>query len=224
MTPKRSAVAEPIPANLPSAPLFTENRGDAALRWQRERRVLGSELAPIRSWLLDDGSLTQRLLDTGREFSLDRLSQCWQKPLEDERLALEIPPREKALVREVVLKLDDEPMVFARSVFPVSSLTGPLLRLRRLAGQSLGAFLFARKDMRRSPFAIARISAGSMYLPPALTQSEPIWARRSCFQVAGKPILVAEAFLAGFPTWQAPTPLHRSRRGRVSATIGSTRS
>lgn len=185
--------------------------------------MLGSELAPIRSWLLDDGSLTQRLIDTGREFSLDRLSQRWQKPLEDERLALGIPPREKALIREVILLLDDEPMVFARSVFPVSTLTGPLLRLRRLARQSLGAFLFARKDMRRSPFEIARVPADSMYLPPQLSQSEPIWARRSCFQVADKPILVAEAFLAGFPTWQAPTPLHRSRRGRVSATIGTTR-
>ena len=193
------------------------------MEWQQEQKVLGCELAPVRSWLLDDGSLTQRLIDTGREFSLDRLSQSWQPPLPDERVALGIPTREKALIREVVLRLDGNAVVFARSVFPVSTLTGPLLRLRRLARQSLGAFLFARKDMRRSPFEVARIPTQSEYLPSQLAQNSPIWARRSCFQIAGKPILVAEAFLNGFPTWQAPTPLHRSRRGRVSATIGAKR-
>jgi chorismate--pyruvate lyase len=113
-----------------------------------------------------------------------------------------MPLRERAMVRQIVMRLDGEPMVYARSVFPVSTLTGPLLRLRRLANQSLGAFLFARTDMRRSPFEVALLN-GSQRLPACVTApGQPVWARRSAFEVAGKPLLVSEVFLPGFPSWQ----------------------
>lgn len=188
--------------------------------WRRESRVAGPQLAPVRSWLLDDGSLTQRLLDTGRRFSLQRWQQGWGLPLRDERRLLAMGLRERAIIRQVVLRLDGDAVVYARSVFPVSSLTGPLLRLRRLANQSLGAFLFARADMRRSPFEIALLAGDDPYLPGPLQQQEAAWARRSCFSVAGRPLLVSEVFLEAFPRWRSPMPLHRSRRGQVSATIG----
>ena len=127
------------------------------------------------------------------------------------------------MIRQVVLCLDGEAVVFARSVFPVSSLAGPLLTLRRLAEHSLGALLFARVDMRRSPFELALLAGASPYLPEALHQTPAAWARRSCFQVAGKTLLVSEVFLQNFPRRQAPVPVHRSRRGRVSATITPSR-
>lgn len=188
--------------------------------WRREEQLAGPLLAPVRSWLLDDGSLTQHLIDSGRSFSLERWSQRWEPPRLDERRLLQMPLGERAMVRQIVMRLDGEPMVYARSVFPVSTLTGPLLRLRRLANQSLGAFLFARTDMRRSPFEVALLPGTSEYLPASLRQAKPVWARRSAFEVAGKPLLVSEVFLPGFPTWRAAIPLHRSRRGQVSATIG----
>lgn len=190
------------------------------IRWRRQEQVSGPLLAPVRAWLLDDGSLTQHLIDTGRRFSLERWQQRWETPRLDERRLLRMGLNERAMIRHVVLRLDDEAMVFARSVFPVSTLEGPLLRLRRLANQSLGTFLFSRNDMRRSPFEVALLSGAHGYLPAKLHQQESAWARRSCFQVAGKPMLVSEVFLRGFPRWQAATPLHRSRRGQVSATIG----
>jgi chorismate--pyruvate lyase len=151
---------------------------------------------------------------------VERRQQRWEQPDLDERRLLRMPSRELAMVREVVLRLDDRAVVFARSVFPASSLDGPLLHLRRLANQSLGAFLFARPDMRRSPFELALIDGNSSYLPPALHQRVPAWARRSCFVVAGKPLLVSEVFLSGFHGWPAVMPLHRSRRGQVDGTIG----
>lgn len=189
-------------------------------RWRSEARLAGALPGPVRCWLLDDGSLTQRLLDTGRKFSLQRWRQCWGMPGLDERRLLAMGQRERAMIRQVVLHLDGVPVVYARSVFPASSLSGPLLRLRRLANQSLGAFLFARTDMRRSPFEVARLAGDDPYLPAPLRQEEGAWARRSCFTVAGRPLLVSEVFLKGFPRWQAAMPLHRSRRGQVSATIG----
>lgn len=188
--------------------------------WQDERRFPGPVLAPVRSWLLDDGSLTGHLIDTGRRFSVQRWAQRWEYPTREERLMLGMGLRERAMVRRVVLQLDGAPVVYARSVFPARSLEGPLRRLRRLMNQSLGAFLFSRPDMRRSPFEIALLSGDDAYLPGALRQREPAWARRSCFVVAGRPLLVSEVFLAGFPAWTAATPLHRSRRGQVDATIG----
>jgi chorismate--pyruvate lyase len=194
-----------------------------APRWYRQEQVHSPLLAPARRWLLDDGSLTQHLLDTGRQFSLTRLAQRWEQPEPGERRLLNMGAREQALVRRVALRLDGEVVVFARSVFPSSSLRGPLLRLRRLANQSLGSFLFAQSDMRRSPFDIALLSGDSSYLPDDLQQRGPAWARRSCFVVAGKPLLVSEVFLEGFPHWQAPMPLHRSRRGQVSAAIGRSK-
>ncbi len=197
-----------------------KNTQQTQVAWRREEQLPGRLLAPVRSWLLDDGSLTQHLLNTGRAFSLERWEQRWENVTLDERQMLGMGLRERAMVRQIVMRLDGLPMVYARSVFPISSLQGPLLRLRQLANQSLGAFLFARPDMRRSPFELALVPGDSTYLPTALHQNEPAWARRSCFQVAGKPLLVSEVFLAGFPRWQAATPLHRSRRGQVSATIG----
>ena len=192
----------------------------AARRWRREEFWPAPTLAPVRSWLLDDGSLTQHLLRTGRAFSLERCQQRWEAPEHDERRMLAMGRRERAMVRQIVMRLDGVPVVFARSVFPVTSLTGSLLRLRRLANQSLGSFLFSRSDMKRSPFEIAHLDAGDRYLPEGLRQEAPCWARRSCFVVAGRPLLVSEVFLRDFPRWQAPMPLHRSRRGQVSATIG----
>ena len=194
----------------------------ALLRWRAPEQLPGRELALVRRWLLDDGSLTQHLLDTGRTFSLERLRQRWEQPLRDERQLLKMGAREKAMVRQIVMRLDGKATVYARSVFPVSSLDGPLLRLRRLQNQSLGAFLFARPDMCRSPFELALLDGASAYLPAALHQASPAWARRSCFQVAGRPLLVSEVFLEDFPRWHSSMPLHRSRRGRVSATIAGS--
>lgn len=190
-------------------------------RWQRPQQLAGAELARVRRWLLDDGSLTARLIATGQRFSLQRLSQEWAQPRPDERRLLAMGARERALVRQVILRLDDQAVVYARSVFPVSSLDGPLLRLRRLQNESLGAFLFARADMRRSPFQIVQLSGDSTYLPPALRQQYAAWARRSCFEIAGKRMLVSEVFLEAFTPWPATTELHRSRRGQVSVTIRS---
>jgi chorismate--pyruvate lyase len=127
--------------------------------------------------------------------------------------------REQSLVREVILTLDHRPVVFARSVFPFSSLDGSLAHLRRLQNRSLGAILFRHPGMRRSPFELARVEGDSDYLPPELHQPVPAWGRRSRFEIAGKGLMVSEVFLQGFAPWRALLPVHRSQRGRVDAAI-----
>ena len=176
--------------------------------------------AGCRAWLLDDGSLTGRLIDLGRgPLRVERLYQGWQVPLASERRLLSLAPRQVALVREVALRLGGEAVVFARSVFPIASLTGSLAHLRRLQNRSLGAILFQHPGMRRSPFELALIDGESDYLPPRLWQEQPAWGRRSRFEIAGRGLLVSEIFLQPFAPWPAVLPVHRTQRGKVNAAI-----
>ena len=101
------------------------------------------------------------------------LSQSWEVPLFSERRLLHQAPRQQALIREVVLSLSGRPVVFARSVFPISSLSGGLAHLRRLQNKSLGAILFKQSGMHRSPFEVAHIAGDSDYLPRHLRQARP---------------------------------------------------
>lgn len=173
-----------------------------------------------RAWLLDDGSLTGRLIASGGgQFSVQRLSQRWRTPRRSEQRLLDVGPRQRALVREVVLMIDERPVVFARSLFPVSSLTGELRHLRQLQHRALGAILFRYPAMHRSPFEIARLPGDSSYLPGFLHQRSDAWGRRSCFDINGRRLLVSEVFLEAFQPWQALLPTHRSQRGKVSAAI-----
>jgi chorismate--pyruvate lyase len=195
----------------------SDSTADPRWRSPADPRLAG--LRGRRPWLLDEGSLTRRLVDSGQRFRVQRLHQGWGTPRHSEQRTLGCPRRGAALIREVALLLDEVPVVFARSVFPYRSLCGSLAHLRRLEASSLGAILFSDPSMRRSPFRVACLAPHSAYLPPALRQPEPAWARRSVFSVAGQRLLVSEVFLAAFrPAAERPA-LQRGYRGRVSAAI-----
>ena len=68
----------------------------------------------------------------------------------------------------------------------------------------------------RSQFELALLPPGSPYLPAELNQPNPVWARRSRFEIHGKAVLVSEAFLDTFRPWEGVLPVHRSQRGKVS--------
>ncbi len=188
-------------------------------RWRPVERYTSATLAAdVRVWLTDNGSLTGQLVACGQgEFRVQRLYQGWEVPLPSERRLLDLPPRQLALVREVALLLDSNAVVFARSIFPISSLVGSLAHLRRLHNTSLGAILFKHPGMHRSPFELARMAGNSDYLPPGLQQSGPAWGRRSRFQIGGKKLMVSEVFLQAFTPWHAALSMHRTQRGKVSA-------
>lgn len=192
-------------------------------RWRPVAHHTCTALAPrLRGWLTDNGSLTERLVASGRgHFAVQRLYQGWEVPLPSERRLLALPARQLALVREVALLLGDDAVVFARSIFPISSLAGSLAHLRRLQNKSLGAILFQHPEMRRSPFELALMPGNSPYLPAHLQQSGPAWGRRSRFDIAGKKVMVSEVFLRTFTPWPAILPVHRTQRGKVGAAFRS---
>ncbi len=217
-----SPLLEKAPVNMPLT--LTARRIAIEPRWRPAGHFSCRQLPPhTRRWLLDDSSLTARLSHSGRgAFAVQRLYQGWQVPLPSERRLLALPARRQALVREVCLTLDGQAVVFARSVFPLSSLSGGLAHLRRLRNSSLGAILFRHPGMRRSPFEISDLAGDAPYIPRQLRQRPDAWARRSRFDLDGKSLLVAEVFLSPFVPWTSPLSVHRSQRGKVSAAITPT--
>ncbi len=167
----------------------------------RDLKGFNSQELPhqVRAWLLDEGSLTERLICASNgNFEVQRLFQGWQLPTLSERNLLGIPARQWALVREVALRCHGQAWVYARSVIPGSSLSGSLRHLRWLKNQSLGALIFQNPRLQRSSFQLALLPANCNYVHPSLRQPVPAWARRSRFTIAGKSLSVSEVFLQQF--------------------------
>jgi chorismate--pyruvate lyase len=151
---------------------------------------------PLRDWLRDRGSLTRRLQKaSNNHFAVSVLKQRWERPRLDEARALNIPPHQLVLIREVILYGCDQPWVYARSVLPQNILSGRLRFLRRLGNKPLGALLFSNPAIKREPVVVQRYAPSQ--LPPALRQQseQPLWGRYSIFRYGENGILVSEIFL-----------------------------
>lgn len=176
------------------------------LRWQPLAQ-LPSQHRPkpgLRRWIEDKGSLTAKLVAMSHgSFKVQVVRQLAARPSLSEQRCLGLRGRELALVREVVLLGNNQPWVFARSVLPLSSLTGRLRHLRKQDARPLGAFLFSQPRLQRSVITASRISRQHGYLPINLCRENPLWGRRSVFYLDGKPLLVSEVFLDAF-TRQLP--------------------
>ncbi len=168
------------------------------LRWCRKKHCLTSSLeAQIKSWLFDRGSLTARLINHCQgKFSVEVISVKRATPTPDEIAALGMRPRSQALIRQVLLYCDNRPVVYARTIIPVSSLRGALRGLALLGNRPLGAVLFSDKSMQRKPMEITHLDAEHACYKWTQSKSlEPIWGRRSVFILKNKQLLVSEFFL-----------------------------
>lgn len=159
---------------------------------------------PVLRWLLDPASLTRRIQSACPGcFRVEVLFQGWARPQRNETRELGMRQGSEGFVREVHLLCDGLPWVFARTVIPRTTLTGPRRCLTRLKSRPLGAVLFADPSMQRGPVEIARLSPCDKLYPAAIRhliqRPETIWGRRSLFTLGGKPLLVSEIFLPDIP-------------------------
>lgn len=162
-----------------------------------------SELTGLqRDWLLDEGSLTQRLTQQSHNrFKVELLHQGWEALRADECQSLAVQPQAEGWIREVFLCGNHQPWVFARSVASRESLLAATqIDLAHLGNRPLGELLFQTQGFQRGPLELCRYP--ELWLPESVRVSG-LWARRSCFTQGALQILVAEIFLPDF--WQQLT-------------------
>jgi len=163
--------------------------------WRNRAQTFSSSLSvDVADWLFDPTSLTARIIRTcPGQFSVKVLAQSYSHARLTEKRILNMQNRETALIREVHLLCDEHPIVYARTVIPVSTLTGAQRQLAHLGNKPLGAVLFSDPSMQRGEVEIAHLKPEQVKLD---SQSDlDIWGRRSVFKLAGKPLLVSEYFL-----------------------------
>jgi len=152
----------------------------------------------LQDWLLDPSSLTARLKKHCQKFRVQVLGQKIQPCSEMESNA-DIRQGEDVLVREVLLFCDEQPQVFARSLLPLSSLTGDEKKLAQLGTQSLGQVLFNHPNLIRKNIELSsfdeKSSVSFLAKHCQLPERETLWGRRSVFVLDDKPLMVAEVFL-----------------------------
>lgn len=160
-------------------------------RWHSGASTSHSAIpAALRPWLFARGSLTRKLrMHCAGKVTVRVLAHGWGMARYSERQALGIGAHETAFVREVELACAGRPVVYARTVIPVTTIA-KRRRLTRIGNRSLGDVLFADRTMRRGGLAVARLAqANSGPSPRAL------WGRRSIFVLGSAPLLVTEFFL-----------------------------
>lgn len=169
--------------------------------WRSREMLLGRRVSDeIAPWLFEHGSLTRRiLLHCNKQFRVEVLSQDWQRPMLNEALRLGVHPEHHALIREVLLYCGDVPWVYARSVLPHKTLTGPRRSLGKLGNRPLGEVLFSDPSIVRDALEVAEIKKGQRMFSCATqaltTPPDSVWGRRSVFYLHKKPLLVNEVFL-----------------------------
>ncbi|OAI48794.1 hypothetical protein AYO45_04035 [Gammaproteobacteria bacterium SCGC AG-212-F23] len=149
--------------------------------WQPFAAVSTMVPEKLQTWLTYTGSFMERLkahaiVDT----KISVLNQGWEKANSDEINFLQTD--EKTLIREVLIGNQTNLWMYARSVFPESTLTEQEQSLAHLGVKPLGEFLFNHPEMQRSDFKMKKL------LPSKL------WARCSLFYLRGKKLLLTEIF------------------------------
>lgn len=177
-----------------------------------------AERRSLRAWLRAPGSLSQRLARHGR-FDVQVLRQTTAKLRGPERRQLGSPRRGCTLVREVVLRVDGQALVWARSSLHKTGLSGPWKALKGLGTRPLATLLYADPRVSRSllqprrlaPCGATRRHMASQWLQ-ATGEAPPramLWSRHSVFRRQGALLRVMELF---HPAVASLAPYAGSRR------------
>ncbi|ABG38598.1 chorismate lyase [Paraglaciecola sp. T6c] len=171
--------------------------------WSNQGR-LSIPNAHLESWLLNTGSLTQRLQTRCNDFKVQLVSQRQELATPAEYIQLGVSKmsqqKENWQVREVILHGDNQPWVFARSIIPQALCEADFLEL---GDKPLGHLIFNDDRFKRQPFQLMCLQPDEAFLHeyglPPLTE---IWGRRSVFCYQQYAMMVAELFLPKAPAYR----------------------
>lgn len=208
-------------------------------RWTEHNFARGD----LRRWLQATGSLSARLAATGEVFSVQVICQGRQPLTRSEAHALGLKGPAAGHAREVVLKVDGAPRVFARSVTTQPDSLGAWRAVRGLGSRPLADVLFRRGGIIRQPLQYRLVKPGTVLRhqvgrawqraqgpapaapAPLLATGRPVWqplprsmpVRRSVFLRQGAPLLVMEVFIAPRADWVWPgQTVRRAHQRRLS--------
>ncbi|GHA13469.1 chorismate--pyruvate lyase family protein [Oceanisphaera arctica] len=175
------------------------NTADHAWHWGPE---LPQSQLPLCNWLQDAGSLTERLRRHCRQFRVQLQSTTAEITLTPTQAAW--IGAERAFCREVLLLCDEQPWVYASSLYSPSTLN-VVPALAGLGQRALGELLFEDPQLQRREFEFAQLTAAqwrqlaqmqSIVQDTAPGDSYPLpWARRSLLATGQAGVLVTELFL-----------------------------
>jgi len=171
--------------------------------------VRSLHLSPrLAHWLQEPGSLTARIIRAAGPqavFSVEVLRQEAALPLADEADLIATRRDHLALARDVVLKVDGVPVIFAHTVLALRHARHPWPWLGRIGQRPLGSVLFTHHDILPGPHHYGFLdrrhplyrAAAPWCHNAAPTQALPLHlpARRACFFQEDSPLLVTEVFL-----------------------------
>ncbi|WP_394224226.1 chorismate--pyruvate lyase family protein [Alteromonas gracilis] len=172
-----------------------------AVDWQAPSGV-SIPNAQLKNWLLDTGSLTERVQSLCKHFSLELIGQQGQIPHDNELSLLHANGDTHYQAREILLCGDHQPWVFARSIIPQAFVDSELSDLGK---EPLGKRLFNDARFTRSAFQLCTVSASQF----GIHNTQRLWGRRSLFTLDNYSMIVAEVFLPASPAYNNCTSIEK---------------
>jgi chorismate--pyruvate lyase len=176
-------------------------------RWHTHVNALHVS-AQMADWLRNRASLTARLVAHSQQFRVQRLQQGIALCAPDE--CAQIYPAagwqhgRKALAREVILRCDEQAVVYAHTVMPLQANASQWPRFAGLGEKSLGSTLFSDPLVARGALSFARLPSTHRFMRRIRALQlygahdlAVLYARRSVFRRQGASLLVTEVFLPG---------------------------
>lgn len=159
-------------------------------------------------WLNKPGALTASLRQLG-QLSLAVQSESATTLHTEESWMLDQPD---AWVREIVMSLDQQPMVCARSFCTLAASTAEWSSIKNLGNKPLADILYNDPEVSRSSFCYHFNSEHDTALGPLAAHSfhttalQPLYARCSRFMRHGQALIVIECFHPEFWTRYPESP------------------
>ena len=185
----------------------------SSARWHAHVQGCGTP-PPLRHWLDDAGSLTVKLRARCQQFRVRRLHQQRALCLRDEAQMIRLPRAQQVWEREVLLYCDQQPMVFAHTVVPLSASANDWPLFSALGERSLGSTLFGDPLVQRGALHFARLSSQHPLFQRAqqalhrVGQQAPavqsLFARRCLYRRKRGLLLVTEVFFPWVVQLSAP--------------------
>ncbi|MES2075043.1 MAG: chorismate lyase [Pseudomonadota bacterium] len=164
--------------------------------------------AALRHWLTTGASLTAKLKAHSLAFRVQRLRQRSGRCLTDEAAAIGLPRAGRVWEREVLLRCDNTPVVYAHTAVPLAATASDWPLFSALGERSLGSTLFGDPQVRRGELEFARLRAGHPLHQRArsalggpdgklgpLAPEQILYARRCLYRRHQGLLLVTEVFL-----------------------------